>query len=98
MKLDNEDYYLIKSILSKLYNLRVFGGKHKSVVRVYRSVPSHLRGQAKELVDFLIKKGLLVVKFTVEDKHVRLAEKKLAEIKAICMAESAEEIKAILEK
>lgn len=98
MKLDDEDCFMIRSILRKLHNLKVFGGKHKSVVRVYRSVPVHLRGQAKDIVDFLVKKGFLLAKFTVEDKHIRLAEVRLTDIRKICVAYSANEIKAILEK
>jgi len=98
VKLDDEDYFMVRSILRKLNNLGVFGGKHKSIVRVYRSVPVHLRGQAKELVDFLVKKGFLLAKFTVEDTHVRLAEGRLMDIRKICVAYSAEEIRDILEK
>jgi len=98
VKLDDEDCFMVRSILRKLNNLRVFGGKHKSIVRVYRSVPVHLRGQAKEIVDFLVKKGFLLAKFTVEDKHVKLAEARLIDIRKICVAYSAEEIRAVLEK
>lgn len=96
MKLEAEDYILIRSILRKLYNLRVFGGKHKSIVRVYNSVPSHLRGKAKEIVNFLLKREILLIKITTEDKHVRLNKSKLHEIEQICIAETAEEIKEVL--
>ena len=96
MKFSDEDYFLIRSILRKLYNLKVFGGKHKSIVRVYNSVPAHLRGRAKEIVKFLLKQEILLLKVTTEDQHVKLNISKLHEIEQICKAEYVDEIKETL--
>jgi len=98
MKLKNEDYILIRAILRKLYNLRIFGGKHKSTVRVHNSVPSHLRGQAKNLVKFLLKQKILLPKATTEDLHIMLNKSKLHEIEQICKAKSVDEIKDALKE
>lgn len=97
MKLDDQDCFLIRAILRKLDNLKIYGGKHKSIVRVYRSVPAHLRGRAKDIVNYLIKKELLIEKPTTEDLHIHLNEKKSKIIQNICQAETPEEIKNILE-
>jgi len=96
--INDQDCFLIRTILRKLDNLNIYGGKHKSIVRVYRAVPSHLRGRAKELLDYLCKKEIIVAKQTVEDLHIHLNETRSKTIKQICLTESAGEIRNLLEQ
>ena len=67
-------------ILNKLYLRRKWGGSHTSIDLVSKGLPSHLIGDAKKIIDGLIKEGLLLEKPSTKELHVSLNPRKKAEI------------------
>jgi len=59
-----EEEKLKATILFKLIRKRKWGGSHMPLDRVKRLVPSHLRGNAEEIIRDLIREGLALVKPT----------------------------------
>ena len=70
-------------ILHKLDRYGYWGGRHTSFDNLTKSLPSHLRGDAKKVAKQLIKEGLLLRKPTGDGMEVSLNPKKLMEIKNI---------------
>ena len=59
-------------ILKKLRRHDYWGGSHTSFDELPKSIPKHLRGEAKEAAEELISEGLLIPKQTGYGLHVSL--------------------------
>ncbi len=59
-------------ILRKLYRHRIIGGKHTAIENLTKGLPKHMVGDAKHVVDELIKEGLIVPKPTSYGLQVSL--------------------------
>ena len=84
-KLTKTDYLKIKkNILKKLYSHQAFSRGHLLYERLQSTVPSHLQGSVKDILDDLIKNGLVL--YYGKTKHrdaYQLNIKKLKEIEQI---------------
>ena len=84
-KLSNQDYIKIKkNIIKKLYSKQAFSKGHLLYERLTSSVPSHLTGFVKDVLEDLIKEGLVL--YYGRTKHgdaYQLNIKKLKEIEDI---------------
>ncbi|MDI6639670.1 MAG: hypothetical protein QMD78_02475 [Methanocellales archaeon] len=79
MKLQKADI----QILYKLFRHTRFGRGHMHMDNLTRGFPSHLKGNVKEAVNELIRKGLLVEKSTRHGIAVHINFKRLDEIIAM---------------
>ena len=61
----------------------MWGGKHTSIDNLASGIPSHLRGDAKDVAEDLIREGLLLKKPTGYGKHVSLNIDRMDEIDRI---------------
>ena len=71
---------LKKIILRKLFRRRIIGGKHTAIEHLTKGLPKHVIGEAKNVVDDLIKEGFILTKPTSYGLHVSLNPKKIDEI------------------
>jgi len=71
---------LKKIILRKLFRRRIIGGKHTAIEHLTKGLPKHVIGEAKNVVDDLIKEGFILIKPTSYGLHVSLNPKKIDEI------------------
>jgi hypothetical protein len=74
---------VLRQMLKKLFKKGKIGASHTHEDNVYRGVPDHEKGVAKELMDLLHREGLLMPKPTATDPHVSLNPDRLPEIRAI---------------
>ncbi len=63
---------LIGRMLRRMLAKKEIGGKHTEVHNLYQGLPDHVRGDAKEGVEMLIKEGILRRKPTTKDEHVSI--------------------------
>lgn len=69
-------------ILHKLARKRKWGESHTAFENVAKGVPSHLKGELKELAEELIKEGFITPKPTGYGLQISLNVEKSEEIKA----------------
>lgn len=74
---------VLRQMLRKLVKKGKIGASHTHEDNVYRGVPDHDKGIAKEAMDLLYREGFLVPKPTATDPHVSLSPERLAEVRAI---------------
>ena len=70
-------------ILKKLRRRDNWGGSHTAFDDLPKSIPKHLRGDAKEAAEELISEGLLIPKQTSYGLHVSLDPQRKADIDKI---------------
>jgi hypothetical protein len=70
-------------ILKKLRRHGYWGGRHTAFDELPKSLPSHLRGEASDVAEELIKEDLLIQKSTSYGRHVSLNPRKKADIDKI---------------
>jgi len=78
---------VLRQMLRKLFNKGKIGASHTHEDNVYRGVPDHEKGIAKEAMELLALEGLLLVKPTATDTHVSLSPDHAAEVQAIIAGE-----------
>lgn len=78
---------VLRIILRKLFQKSKIGAAHTHEDNVYRGVPDHEKGVAKEAMDLLYREGWLRPKPTVADPHVSLEPERLPEIRALIAGE-----------
>ncbi len=74
---------LVRQMLRKLLAKGKVGAAHTHEDNVYRGVPDHEKGLAKEAIDLLYREGFLLPKPTAADRHVSLHPERVAEVRAI---------------
>ena len=84
-KLSKSDYIKIKkNIIKKLYSNQAFSKGHLLYERLKSGIPSHLEGFVKEVLDDLMKKGIILLYGkTKYGNAYQLNIKKLKEIEEI---------------
>jgi len=70
-------------ILKKLRRRDIWGGCHTAFDELPKSLPKHLRGQARNVAEELISEGLLIPKQTGYGLHVSLNPQRKADIDKI---------------
>ncbi len=80
---DNPRRRVLRQVLRKMVKKGKIGGAHTDSVNVYRGVPDHDKGVAKEVLNLLSREGFLIAKTTVTDLHVSLSPERLSEILAM---------------
>ena len=84
MKVSKDEYWRMKLfILRKLLVHGVIGAKHTSIENLAKSLPKHLRGGAKEVIDDLVREAFLLSHPTSYGLQVSLNPNKLQEIKKL---------------
>jgi hypothetical protein len=78
---------VLRQILRKLFKKGKIGASHTHQDNVYRGLPDHDKGIAKQAMDLLYREGLLMPKPTATDPHVSLAPDKTTESRAIIAGE-----------
>jgi hypothetical protein len=79
-----KDKMILKAaILKKLRRHGIWGEKHTAFDELLKGLPKHLRSEAKEVAEEMLKEGLLLPKSTSCGLHVSLNTKKKAEIDQI---------------
>lgn len=78
---------VLRQMLRKLFNKGKIGASHTHEDNVYRGVPDHEKGIAKEAMELLSREGLLLVKPTATDPHVSLSPDHAVEVQAIIAGE-----------
>ncbi len=78
---------VLRLIVRKLFQKSKIGAAHTHEDNVYRGVPDHDKGVAKEAMDLLYREGWLRPKPTVADPHVSLEPERLPEIRALIAGE-----------
>ncbi|HSD29842.1 MAG TPA: hypothetical protein VLL75_21240 [Vicinamibacteria bacterium] len=78
---------VLRQILKKLFKKGKIGASHTHEDNVYRGVPDHEKGIAKEAMDLLYREGLLMPKPTTTDPHVSLRPERTGEVQAIVAGE-----------
>ena len=63
---------LIGRMLRRMLAKKEIGGKHTEIHNLYQGLPDHVRGDAKEGVELLVKEGVLRRKPTTKDEHVSI--------------------------
>ena len=74
---------VLRQMVRKLFKKGKIGASHTHEDNVYRGVPDHEKGIAKEAMELLYREGLLVPKRTLTDPHVSLSPDRTGEIRAI---------------
>jgi hypothetical protein len=69
-------------ILRRMYRRHYIGGKHTDIVHLEKSLPKHVRGEAKKAILNLLREGILLPKRTGYGFHVSLDPERLDEVKA----------------
>ena len=77
---DNYKNILAATLLNRLVQRGKWGGAHMSFDKLVHGVPSHLRGDAKDVADELIKQGYILSKPTHYGIEVSLNPRKQKEI------------------
>jgi hypothetical protein len=78
---------VLRQILRKLFKKGKIGASHTHQDNVYRGLPDHDKGIAKQAMELLYREGLLMPKPTAADPHVSLAPDKTTETRAIIAGE-----------
>lgn len=78
---------VLRLIVRKLFQKSKIGAAHTHEDNVYRGVPDHEKGLAKDAMDLLYREGWLRPKPTVADPHVSLEPERLPEIRALIAGE-----------
>ncbi|MBI3962049.1 MAG: hypothetical protein HY335_04780 [Deinococcus sp.] len=78
---------LLRQLTAKLLAKRKIGESHTQVVHAYRAVPAHLRGEAKLLVERLLRAGYLLPKPTEYGFQISLAPAGLKALKTLVSGE-----------
>lgn len=73
----------LRFILRKLLKKSKIGAAHTHEDNLYRGLPDHQKGLAKQVIDLLYREGFLVPKPTASDPHVSLAPERLADAREI---------------
>lgn len=68
-------------IVKKLFYHGYIGGRHTDIENLKKGLPSHVRGDAKEIVKELMKEGILIPKPTSYGLHVSLNPREKEKIK-----------------
>ncbi len=74
---------LEKKVLEILYVDRIIGGRHTHVERVIRGFPKHLRGEARDALDELARRGFVRKKPTHYGLQISLNSELIDEVKRI---------------
>jgi hypothetical protein len=83
----NPNRRVLRQILRKLFKKGKIGASHTHEDNVYRGVPDHDKGVAKEAMDLLYREGLLMPKPTATDPHVSLNPDEVPQVRAIIAGE-----------
>lgn len=67
-------------IIKKLFHHGYWGGRHTNIDNLQKGLPSHARGDAKEVAKILIKENILLAKPTSYGLEVSLNPEKKKEI------------------
>ncbi len=67
-------------ILRKLYRRRIIGGKHTAIENLTKSLPKHMIGKARDVVNELIKERFILAKPTSYGLQVSLNPERINEI------------------
>ena len=59
-------------IVKKLFHHGYIGGRHTDIENLKKGLPSHLRGDVKEVAKYLINEGILIPKPTSYGLHISL--------------------------
>jgi hypothetical protein len=70
-------------ILKKLRRRDYWGEKHTAFDELQKGLPKHLRGDAKDAAEELLKEGLLLPKSTAYGRHVSLNPQRKTDIDRI---------------
>ncbi len=70
-------------ILRKMIRHRIIGEKHTAVENLSKSIPGHLKGDAKKVVELLIKEKFIIEKPTSYGLQVSLNQERIDEIMLI---------------
>jgi hypothetical protein len=79
----DKDAKVIKTIITRLFSDRTIGGKHTAFENLVKGFPKHLRGEAKEIAEKLMRKGLITPKPTSYGMQVSLNPYRMTEIEEI---------------
>jgi hypothetical protein len=74
---------VMRQMLRKLFKKGKIGASHTHEDNVYRGVPDHDKGTAKEVIDLLYREGVLMPKPTATDPHVSLNPERTGEVRNI---------------
>lgn len=75
-----------RTIIAKMVNRNLWGGKHTQLLHIIKSMPLHYRStkqgkkEIMESVKDLVNKGILLIKISTQEKHVSLNPRKHLEI------------------
>lgn len=72
-----------KSVLDKMFNYSMIGGKHTAVENLKKGFPKHMHGEVEVAIRILIKTGFILQKPTSYGLQVSLNPHKIEEIKRI---------------
>ena len=91
--MDEEERLIIWHILTRLRNMRKWGGAHSELKRVIKSLPTHLREskkgrkQVNEAIKSMVNYGFLLIKPSTQELHVSLNPRKVKEISEFLQGE-----------
>jgi chaperonin cofactor prefoldin len=74
---------VLRFMLRKLLQKSKIGAAHTHQDNLYRGLPDHQKGLAKQVIELLYREGFLVPKPTASDPHVSLAPERLVEAREI---------------
>ncbi len=77
------------AILEKLYRHHFIGEKHTSEDNIQKSLPKHLRGDAKKALKNLIKQGYIMPKISSYGLEVSLNPRRIKEVEKAIGASSS---------
>ena len=80
---ENIRLILKAQILKKLRRHGYWGGRHTAFDELQKGLPSHLRGEASDVAEELIKEDLLLDKPTGYGRHVSLNPRRKSDIDRI---------------
>jgi hypothetical protein len=80
---------VLRQMLRKLYKKGKIGASHTHEDNVYRGIPDHEKGFAKEAMALLYREGYLLPKPTATDPHVSLSPELTGDVRAIIAGEIA---------
>jgi hypothetical protein len=74
---------VLRQMLRKLLKKRKIGAAHTHEDNVYRGIPDHEKGLAKEAMELLYREGIFQPKTTVADPHVSIAAERVGEVQEL---------------
>jgi hypothetical protein len=78
---------VLRQMLRRLVKKGKIGASHTHEDNVYRGVPDHEKGIAKDAIEMLYREGFLMPKPTLTDPHVSVAPERLLEVRSIVAGE-----------